>query len=200
MQAQPARQYDFSTLVLVAVAGGLFCCVHIANSWLFRDLEISEHIGLVYLPSFLRLANVLILGLVWGTLGTAFGGALLFFWMQDSLWLSIVNTIASAGSAALAVVLMRFMQKRTISLTRLGDLLQLALFYALLNALAHHVFWSALDPSQLVESHQLAYMVIGDLNGAILGALALRWLARNTQLVDVLRQKAAEPPRSKPED
>jgi hypothetical protein len=33
-------------------------------------------------------------------------------------------------------------------------------------------------------------MVIGDMNGAILGALGLRWLARNTKLIDMARQKA----------
>jgi hypothetical protein len=200
MQPETTSQKDLSVLVLVALAGSLFCMTHMANNWLFHQWEISEHIGLIYLPSFLRLANVLILGLVWGSLGTAFGGALLYFWMQDSLWMSVCNTMASAGSAALAVVLMRVMQRRTISLTRLSDLLQLALFYSLLNALAHHVLWSVLDPTQLIEPNQLAYMVIGDINGAIIGALVLRWLARNTQLVEVLRKKSAEVPPSKSDD
>ena len=148
---------------------------------------------MIYLPSFLRLANVLVLGLLWGTLGTTFGGALLFFWMSDSLWLSIANTTISAGSAALAVMLMRFMQKRALSLTRLDDVLQLALFYALLNALTHHLLWSMLDTSQLVDPNQLMYMVIGDVNGAVIGALGLRWLARRTQLIQYLREKAREP-------
>lgn len=193
MQTEPHRHHDLSTLILVALAGVLFCTVHIANAWLFHHFEVNEHIGFIYLPSFLRLANVLILGLVWGTLGTAFGGVLLFFWLHDNLWMSICNTTASAGSAALAVVLMRFMQKRPLSLSRLQDLLQLAALYALLNALVHHVLWSVLDPTQLIDPNQLFYMVVGDLNGAILGALALRWVARNTKMVDFLRQKATEP-------
>lgn len=196
MQTEPHRHRDLSTLILVALAGVLFCAVHIANAWLFHNFEVNEHIGFIYLPRFLRLANVLILGLVWGTLGTAFGGMLLVFWLHDSLWMSICNTTASAGSAALAVGLMRFMQKRPLSLTRLQDLLQLAALYALLNALVHHVLWSMLDSTQLIDPNQLFYMVVGDLNGAILGALALRWVARNTKMVDFLRQKATEPPPS----
>ncbi len=190
----PSSPYkDPTILILVILTGCLYCATHLANNWLFSGLEVTGHIRFIYLPSFLRLANVLVLGLLWGTLGSAFGGALLFFWMNDSLWLSIANTTISAGSAALAVMLMRFMQKRALSLTRLDDVLQLALFYALLNALTHHLLWSMLDTSQLVDPNQLMYMVIGDVNGAVIGALGLRWLARRTQLIQYLREKAREP-------
>jgi hypothetical protein len=184
---------DFSILIWVVLAGCLYCAMHITNGWLFCQLELTEHISFIYLPSFLRLANVLVLGLVWGTAGTALGGALLFFWMSDGLWLSVCNTAISAGSAAMAVVLMRVMQKRSLALTRLSDLLQLALFYSLLNALTHHLLWSLLDTSQLVNPHQLIYMVIGDVNGAVIGALVLRWLAHHTRLVQLARQKASTP-------
>jgi hypothetical protein len=194
MPAEQSRRQNLSILTWVVSTGFLYFVMHIVNSWLFSKLEISEHISFVYLPSFLRLANVLLLGLLWGTVGTALGGALLFFWMSDSLLLSIYNTSVSAGSAALAVVLMRLMQHRSLSLTRMSDLLQLALFYALLNALIHHLLWSILDPSQLIDPNQLIYMVIGDVNGAILGALALRWLVAHTQLKHLIRQKATQTP------
>jgi hypothetical protein len=36
----------------------------------------------------------------------------------------------------------------------------------------------------------MLYMVIGDVNGAIVGAIGLRWLARNTRLIDAARQQA----------
>lgn len=192
MTTQQTNTAGIGLVLWVALAGVLYAATHIANSWLFSHLEVTEHISFVYLPSFLRLLNVLLLGLLWGSLGTAFGGALLFFWMSDSLWLNICNTVISAGSAALAVVLMRFMQKRDLALTQLSDLLKLALFYALLNALTHHLLWSALDTSQLVDPHQLAYMVIGDLNGALIGALALRWVAHHTRIVDTVRQRTHE--------
>jgi hypothetical protein len=174
----------------VILAGTAFFAVHVLNDWLLKAVEITDHISLIYLPAFLRLMNVLVLGMVWGTLGTALGGALLFFWLQDSLLMSILNTSVSAGGAALSVWLMQIQQGRPLSLSRLSDLLKLSLLYALMNALLHHLLWSFLDPAQLVSPYQILYMVIGDMNGAILGALGLRWLARNTQLIDMARQKA----------
>ena len=189
-QKPEARLSHLSIFLMVMFSGTLFFTVHILNSWLLHAIEISDHISLVYLPAFLRLMNVLVLGMLWGTLGTAVGGALLFFWMQDSLLMSIFNTIVSAGGAALSVWLMQILQGRPLSLSRLPDLLKLSFFYALLNALLHHLLWSFLDPTQLVAPNQLFYMVVGDINGALVGALGLRWLARNTKLVDLVRQKA----------
>ena len=189
-QQTESRLSHLSIFLLVSASGFLFFAVHMLNNWLLNAVEVTEHISLVYLPAFLRLMNVLVLGMLWGTLGTALGGALLFFWMKDSLLMSVMNTSVSAGGAALAVWLMQILQGRRLSLSRLPDLLKLSLLYALLNALLHHLVWSLLDPAQLVATYQLLYMVIGDINGAILGALGLRWLARNTQLIDLARQKA----------
>jgi hypothetical protein len=189
-QKTDARLSHRSLFLLVILAGTAFFATHVLNDWLLKAVEITDHISLIYLPAFLRLMNVLVLGMVWGTLGTALGGALLFFWLQDSLLMSILNTSVSAGGAALSVWLMQIQQGRPLSLSRLSDLLKLSLLYALMNALLHHLLWSFLDPAQLVSPYQILYMVIGDMNGAILGALGLRWLARNTKLIDMARQKA----------
>ena len=86
---------------------------------------------------------------------------------------------------------MQVLLQRRLSLRKLSDLIQLAFLYALLNALSHHLMWSVLDPMQLIEWPQLIYMVIGDLNGALLGALALRWLARHTNMVERMRNLSA---------
>ena len=189
-QKTDARLSHRSLFLLVILAGTAFFAVHVLNDWLLKAVEITDHISLIYLPAFLRLMNVLVLGMVWGTLGTALGGALLFFWLQDSLLMSILNTSVSAGGAALSVWLMQIQQGRPLSLSRLSDLLKLSLLYALMNALLHHLLWSFLDPAQLVSPYRIIYMAIGDMNGAILGALGLRWLARNTKLIDMARQKA----------
>ena len=181
----------FTMLALVVLAGILYCTVHVLNGYLMKSIEVSDHISFLYLPSFLRLMNVLVLGLVWGTLGTALGGILLmYFWVNDSFLMALCNTVVSASGAALAVLAMRILQQRHLSLTKLSDLLQLALLYALLNALLHHLLWTTFDPAQIVSPNQVAYMVIGDLNGAILGALALRWLATHTRLIDLIRHRA----------
>ena len=176
-------------LVLVFAAGTLFCTVHILNGWLFASLELTEHINFLYLPSFLRIMNVLVLGMLWGTAGTAVGGMLLLFWVQDSVLLSLFNIAVSAGSAALALWCMQIFLQRTLSLTRLADLLQLALLNALLNPLLHHLLWIYLDPSQLISPHQMVYMMMGDIYGAIVGALGLRWVATHSGFIHFVRKK-----------
>jgi hypothetical protein len=190
MPTETNRFSRLTVLLLVLSAGALFCTVHILNGVLLQSIELTNHISFLYLPSFLRLLNVLVLGMLWGTLGTAVGGAFLFFWMNDSLLLSVLNTTVSAGCAALAVWCMQIFQHRKLSLTRLSDLLLLAILNALLNALLHHLVWIHLDPSQLVSPNQVAYMMIGDINGAILGALVLRWLATHTPIIAYARQQA----------
>jgi hypothetical protein len=194
MSAEDSRLSRLAIFLLVFAAGAMFCAVHIVNGWLLQSIEVTDHISFLYLPSFLRIMNVLVLGMLWGTAGTAVGGGLLFFYMQDSLLLSVMNTIVSAGSAALAVWCMQIFLQRKLSLSRLSDLLQLALLNALLNALFHHLVWGQLDSSQLVSPNQLAYMMIGDINGAIVGALSLRWLATHTSVIEYARQQAATKP------
>lgn len=175
------------------LAGVLFCVVHLLNGWVFQSLEITDHISFMYLPSFLRLAHVLVLGMVLGTASTAIGGALLLWWSHDNLWVGLLNIFVSATMAAVAVILLRFLQRRNMSLVCLTDLLKLALFYALLNSLGHHLMWGFFDPSQLVNPHQLVYMVIGDINGAVVGALVLRALAQHTRLMAYVRGRAVTP-------
>jgi hypothetical protein len=191
MPTENNRLSVLAIFLLVLTAGALFCAVHILNGWLLQSIEVTDHISFLYLPSFLRIINVLVLGMLWGTAGTAVGGALLFFYMQDSLLLSVLNTLVSAGSASLTVWCMQILQQRKLSLTRLSDLLLLALFNALLNALLHHLVWAELAPNQLVSPNQLVYMMVGDINGAIVGALALRWLATHTGIIHYARQKAS---------
>ena len=112
MSTNSQRMPRLTVLLLVMAMGVVFCTVHILNGWLLEFVEVTSHISLVYLPSFLRIVNVLVLGTLWGTLGTAIGGALLCFWAQDSLLLSALNTVISAASAALAVWCMHVFQQR----------------------------------------------------------------------------------------
>jgi hypothetical protein len=186
--------FNPAVMALAVCAGVVYCATHMLNAWLFKYLEFSDHISFLYLPSFLRLVNVLVLGMVWGTLGTAIGGALLLFTVtwQETWVLSIANIFVSAGSAAMAVTLMQILQKRKLALTRLSDLLQLALLNALLNSMTHHAVWSVLEPSLLVNANQLPYMLMGDINGALVGALILRWLARRTPIIALARKRASQ--------
>lgn len=170
------------------LTGTLFCTVHLLNQWLFKAIEVSDHINLIYLPAFIRLASVLILGLVWGTLGTALGGLMLLWWSNDAnIWIGLANLSVSASVAAISVLVLQLLAQRRLSITRLLDLLQLALLYALLNALMHHAVWSVLDPSQLFYPMQVLEMVVGDITGVVLGAWLLRGLAKKIKLTQRLR-------------
>lgn len=62
---------NFLLIILFAI---IFPVVHIVNGWVFKFAEVSPHIGLIYLPAFMRLANVLILGRANGTVATLLGG------------------------------------------------------------------------------------------------------------------------------
>ncbi len=190
MSSASFSRLNISALVLVFIAGAMYCAAHLLNGWVFHFFEISDHINFIYLPSFIRLINVLVLGLLWGTLGTASGGLMLLIWSSENLFIALCNIAVSASSAAIALIAMRILQQRNLSLTRLSDLLLLALLYAFLNALLHHLLWSLLDPSQLIEPNQLIYMIVGDINGAVLGAVALRCLAKKTQIVQLIRKRA----------
>ena len=102
------------------------------------------------MPGFIRLANVLVFGLVWGSIATAMGGLFLMWWLHETWLIGLFNVGISASVAALAVVLMQVLLQRRLSLRKLSDLIQLAGLYALLNAVSHHLMWSILDPVQLI--------------------------------------------------
>jgi hypothetical protein len=180
----------FALLMASSLAGVAFCASHLLNAWLFQAIAISDHISLIYLPAFFRLFNVLVLGLLWGTLGTAIGGILLLAWSQDAtLWISLFNMCVSAGVAAISVVLLQMLLRRRLSITRLGDLLKLSVLYALMNAVMHHLLWTVVDPSQLLYPSQVFEMMLGDLFGAMLGAWLLRVIARSTGLIKLVRAR-----------
>ncbi|WP_408596449.1 hypothetical protein [Limnohabitans sp.] len=190
MNKQPESNFSFDLMALSILAGGLFCGMHLLNGWLLKQVEINHHISLIYLPGFLRLANVLVLGLLWGSIATTMGGIMLMLWTSESWGIALSNVAVSAGGAALAIVALQVLLQRRLSLGKLSDLLRLALLYAVLNALCHHVLWSLIDPSQLVDRQQVFYMVIGDVNGAVIGAFALRWMAQHTRIKRFARRQA----------
>ena len=55
-------------ILLILALAVLFPATHILSGWLFDFAAINDHISLIYLPAFLRLFNLLILGPVFGTL------------------------------------------------------------------------------------------------------------------------------------
>ncbi len=58
----------------------------------------------------------------------------------------------------------------------LGDVAAVALIYCVANSVLHHWMWSFFDPAQLAGPINLLWMALGDFNGALLGAYALKWM------------------------
>jgi uncharacterized membrane protein HdeD (DUF308 family) len=162
-------------ILLIFAFALVFPVVHIFNGWAFKFAEITPHIGLVYLPAFLRLSNILILGPLSGTLATLLGGMLLMeYFGQDSLAM-FLDSACSAAGPLLALYLFRWHSGRQVELTSLRDLTLLTLLYAVANAALHHGVWSLFDPARLKASDQVTWMILGDILGALLGASILRW-------------------------
>ena len=177
-------------VVIGGAAAVLFPLVHIFNDWAFDVFEFSHHISLIYLPAFLRLANVLVLGHAWGTLTTALGGVLLAAWNNNVTWVEGMNVLASSTSGLVSVWLFQIIKERPVRLLDLKDLVQLVLLYALANALLNHVAWTLVEQDALITVHQLPMMVVGDFLGAMLGALLFNWVVRKLKLDQLARNRA----------
>ncbi len=168
--------------ILMASLGLAYPLLHVANGVVFQFAEVSPHIGLIYLPAFLRPFNVLVLGPRDGTLATLLGGALLMRYFDDSTPVALLNIVCSAGGPLVALALFRLYFKRPHDLSALKDLTVLTLIYAPANALLHHLMWSLLAPEQLARPTQVLWMVLGDLTGALLGAYAMRYAIRRYRM------------------
>lgn len=167
--------FDIALIIGLAI---VFPLLHEANSWLFAFAEISPNIGLIYLPAFLRLLNVLILGKFKGTLAGLLGGMILILVNDEALTtLNLANVVCSSAGPLIAVLLFEHWHKRSVNLLSLKDLGQVTLIYCLANALVHHLAWALISPSHLRSPEQVLWMVIGDLLGTLAGAYLLKWTA-----------------------
>lgn len=175
-----------NALLIIAFAI-LFPIVHIANGWIFKFAEITPHISLIYLPAFLRLANVLILGPRSGTLATLLGGVLLMSTFEVSIVVGLLNIGCSAFGPIVALVVFKAYMRRSFELTSLKDLSILTLIYAVANAVLHHLVWSLVDKSQLAEPSQVLLMVLGDITGALIGAYVMKFVVRQYRMHQILK-------------
>jgi hypothetical protein len=156
-------------LFLIAL-GVLFSAAHSLNYWLFDFANINSHVSLIYLPAFLRLFNVLVLGPIYGTGATFVGGLILMTWSDEPLSLALLNVASSCAGPIVAMMGFRFYFGRRIQLTSLKELGWVTVIYAILNSLIHHTIWFLFDDHKLMDSSASFWMLIGDLNGALLGA------------------------------
>ena len=161
-------------LVIVLALAVLFPAVHILNSWLFDFANINPHVSLIYLPAFLRLFNLLVLGPRYGTLTTMLGGLLLMGYFDESPLHAVVNVLCSSAGPLIALLGFRMYFKRRVQLTSLRDLTYLTLIYCVCNSLIHHASWQALEATKAFDEQAALWMFFGDLNGALIGAYLMK--------------------------
>lgn len=175
-------------LLLLTLCAPLFAAAHLFNGWVFQHWELSSHIAWVYLPAFLRVAYVLVLGPAWGFAAVFIGSLLLGGGFDENLMQASTNALASALGPVLALWLFKVLKERPLQISRLSDLLQMCILYALLNALVHHAAWSYNQPDQLMSVHQMPIMVVGDLAGAVLGSVLFTVVMRQMGLYSVVNR------------
>jgi hypothetical protein len=185
-------------IILLALCAPLFALTHLANAWLFDHISVSNHISWIYLPAFLRVAYVLILGPVWGFTAIFVGSSLLGASFNENLLQASLNAGASAIGPVLALVLFRLLKERSLRIAQPSDLMQMCLLYALINAVVHHFCWAYQQPEQLLSVSQLPIMVIGDLAGALLGAFLFTFLMRRSGLYPLIERLSKDKPASPP--
>ena len=179
--------------LLLALCAPLFAAAHLFNGWVFQQWELSSHIAWIYLPAFLRLAYVLVLGSVWGFTSVFIGSLALGIGMNEDWMHASTNALASASGPLMALWLFKVLKERPLQISRWHDLLQVCILYALLNALVHHAAWSFNQPEQLMSVHQMPVMVIGDLVGALLGSVLFTVAMRQFGLYQVINRLSQDP-------
>jgi hypothetical protein len=185
-------------IIWLALCAPLFAATHLANAWLFDHISVSNHINWIYLPAFLRVAYVLILGPVWGFTAIFVGSSLLGASFNENLLQASLNAGASAIGPVLVLVLFRLLKERSLRIAQPSDLMQMCLLYALINAVVHHFCWAYQQPEQLLSVSQLPIMVIGDLAGALLGAFLFTFLMRRSGLYPLIERLSKDKPASPP--
>jgi lipid-A-disaccharide synthase-like uncharacterized protein len=161
-------------IVLVLALAVLYIATHILNGWLFDFATISDNISLIYLPAFLRLFNLLVLGPAFGTVATILGGLLLLSHFDDPLEVGLLNIACSSAGPLIALLCFRIYMKRQPEISSLQDLTGLTLLYCISNSVIHHVTWVLIKESQAFEVAEVFWMFLGDLNGALLGAYLMK--------------------------
>ncbi len=175
---------------LVLLGSLVYTSLHMANIWLFGVWEVTQNISWIYLPSFIRLANLLILGPLWGTLATGLGGAELIFLSDQALnGLAWLNVLASCSSAVAAYGLFQWLFHRPVALSQLKDLLLLAGIYTLINPGLHFLLWQLLYANTPKPLHDFVAMAVGDLVGVIVGGLFFVWVARRSGLARLVARQ-----------
>jgi hypothetical protein len=186
----PNIKIEVFILTILASLG--YTSAHLFNAWAFQVTELTSHVNWIYLPAFLRLANVIVLGSVFGSLATGLGVCTLYFFYPVTLTVLIMNCLASMMSPLLAFFIFRICARRDVLISSIRDLLILNFIYAVMNAITHHLAWIIVDPDQLMRVDQVPVMFLGDFFGACLGACLFTLIADKLGLISYAEQRAKD--------
>ncbi len=184
------QRIKFEILIMTLLTGVTYALAHAFNGFIFKLLEFSNHISWIYLPAFLRLANVLILGSLFGSVATAIGVIIICFFNNDPVDVTVLNAAASVIGPLISFQIFKVLKGREVYITELRDLLVLTFIYSFINALTHHLAWALVEPDQFLSISQLPIMIVGDLVGASLGALLFAVIANNPVVIDFVKKRA----------
>ena len=167
---------NFAFFLLSALA---YPFLHTVSSSFFYWAEISPNISLVYLPAFLRLFNLLVLGPVLGTIATLLGGLFLQGWMSAHFILADYLHIACSGVGPLiAVWLFHLFRKRAFNISSPQDLIEVAILCGVGNALVHHLYWAIDKGHGPMSLFHIGFMALGDWLGIIVGVVIFAFILR----------------------
>ena len=186
------QRVKFEILILTLLTGVTYALAHTFNGFIFRLFEFSNHISWIYLPAFLRLANVLILGSLFGSAATAIGVIIICLFGRDTVDVTTLNTAASVIGPLISFQIFKILRGREVYITQLRDLFVLTVIYSFINALTHHLAWALVEPDQFLSVSQLPIMIVGDLVGASLGAILFAAIANNAVIMDFVKKRAGK--------
>jgi hypothetical protein len=186
------QKIKLEILLLTLLAGVIYPGAHFFNNWLFKLIEFTGHVNWIYLPAFLRLANVLVLGPVYGSVATSMGVFFICYVNQDAASVAILNALASVAGPLISLRIFAIFKHRPIEISQLRDLIIVAAIYAVMNALTHHIAWAMVEPDQLLSTTQIPIMMAGDFAGACLGALLFAALVNYTGILSFIQKRADE--------
>ena len=192
LQKYLMRKINYEVLLLTLLGGVLYGLAHYINNWIFKLIEFSGHVNWIYLPAFLRLANVLVLGPVFGSVATTAGVCLICFFQNSLLSVTLLNTLASILGPLISFRVFKVFKGREVSISQIRDLITLAVIYSVMNALAHHIAWAIVEPDQFLSISQLPIMIFGDLMGALLGATLFSALVNQPGILSFVKKRADE--------
>ena len=154
--------------ILILVSSAIYALLRLFDVWLFQPFEISSHVNWIYLPAFLQVFYVLVLGRLNGFIAIFLGGLIVGNALHEPNFIWVANNVCAALAPVCAYSLLTRWLRRPVDLTSLRELLQLTLFNGLFSTLLHHLFWTFFDPQQWHDPTQLMVMAAGHLVGCLI--------------------------------